>query len=333
MLALAGLTRAGFFSTPVLAAPNYFIRAWQTENGLPQNSVTAEVQTRDGYLWLGTYSGLARFDGVRFTVFNDSNMPELRDSRVTSLFEAGDGTLWIGHESGEVTWYKNGRFQTMTVPAAWEDGKIHDIGTDEAGDIWLLNEEGLLARLRDGLVLTPPAGTVAKLVEMARSRSGTIWVLHDGRVSVLERGRLTALPTNEAFANDSVQGIGASQDGGLWVVNGGRLMEWKDNQWAKDMGPSPWGGSSIHALIETQSGILAAGTADQGVYLIFPGAPGNGLHFSRTNGFSSDWVNSLMEDGEGNLWAGTGGGGLAVIRPSKIQTLSPPDQWQGRAVL
>ena len=82
--------------------PNYFLRSWQVENGLPQNKVTAMVQTRDGYLWLGTYSGLARFDGARFTVFDDNNTPELRSSRVTSLCEGNDGTLWIGDESGRV---------------------------------------------------------------------------------------------------------------------------------------------------------------------------------------------------------------------------------------
>ena len=95
------MVAAGFF--PALAAPpNYFTRTWQVEQGLPQNKVTAVMQTRDGYLWLGTYNGLARFDGVRFTVFNDNNTPELRSSRITSLFETADGTLWIGTESGDV---------------------------------------------------------------------------------------------------------------------------------------------------------------------------------------------------------------------------------------
>ena len=96
------MVAAGFFSA-LAAPPDYFTRTWQVEQGLPQNKVTAVVQTHDGYLWVGTYNGLARFDGIRFTVFNDNNTPGLRSSRVTSLFEAGDGTLWIGTESGDVS--------------------------------------------------------------------------------------------------------------------------------------------------------------------------------------------------------------------------------------
>ena len=333
LLALGGLAGGGMFSTPVFAAPNYLIRVWQVENGLPQNSVTALAQTRDGYLWLGTYSGLARFDGVRFTVFNDSNTPELRDSHVTSLFEADNGTLWIGHENGEVTWYKNGRFQTMEALAGWEDPTIHGLGTDEAGEVWLLNEDGLLARLKDGLILTPQAGAAAKMAAMTRSRNGIIWILRNGKVSQLEHGQLTALPADETFANNSVQGIGASQDGGLWVVNEGRIRKWKDNQWTGNREPTPWGASSVPAFIETQKGTLVAGTANHGIHLVFPDASGNEVHFGRTNGFPSDRVLSLLEDDEGNLWAGTSGGGLAMLRPRKIQTIEPPDRWQGRAVL
>src|ERR1035441_7050139 len=74
----------------------YATHHWLREDGLPQNAVTAVVQTRDGFIWIGTYSGLARFDGVRFTEF-DSSTPGLASSRVTSLFESNDGALWIGH--------------------------------------------------------------------------------------------------------------------------------------------------------------------------------------------------------------------------------------------
>ena len=106
VLALAFIL-AGFF--PCAAAPNYYCaRVWQTEQGLPQNAVTAIVQTRDGYVWVGTYSGLARFDGVHFQVFENGTTPELRSSRVTSLYEDGDGNLWIGHETGELLCFSGG---------------------------------------------------------------------------------------------------------------------------------------------------------------------------------------------------------------------------------
>src|SRR5882724_8200769 len=76
---------------------------WPVEDGLQQNAITAIVQSRAGYLWLGTYHGLARFDGIKFTIFDSSHTPGLNNSRVTSLYEDSDGMIWIGHETGEVT--------------------------------------------------------------------------------------------------------------------------------------------------------------------------------------------------------------------------------------
>ena len=315
------------------APPNYFIRTWQVESGLPQNKVTAVVQTRDGYLWLGTYSGLARFDGVNFTIFDDNNTPELHGSRVTSLFEAADGTLWIGDESGQVTQYKNGQFKAVDIHPIWNGGKIYDIAADEAGDIWLLNESGQLARVKDGLVLTPEPGTASKLVDLARSANGTIWVARDGRVSALEHGQLHPLDLNGAAAtNTYVMGIGTSRDGGLWVAADSRVRKWQDGKWVEDLGLTPWEASPVTRWVETQKGVLAAGTADRGLYLLFPGQNEKPLHFDHAGSFPSDWVISLWEDREGNLWSGTGAG-LVVVRPNNVETISPPDQWQGRAVL
>jgi ligand-binding sensor domain-containing protein/signal transduction histidine kinase len=320
----------GIFAGLAAGTPNYFIRTWQVEDGLPQNKVTAVLQTPDGYLWLGTYDGLARFDGVRFTIFDENNTPELRSSRVTSLFEAADGALWIGDESGQVTQYKNGKFLAVPFHPKWSGGKIYDITADEAGDVWLLNEAGELARVRDGLVLSPEAGTVAKVIGLARSPDGKIWVARDGRVSVLEHGQLHAVEFNETTGY--VQGIGASRDGGLWVASDGQIRKWKDGQWVQDLGDAPWGQSIITRLTETKSGVLAAGTANLGLYLIFPEASKNFLHFDRAGGFPSDWVISLWEDREGNMWSGTGAG-LVMMRPNNVETISPPDQWKGRAVL
>jgi signal transduction histidine kinase/ligand-binding sensor domain-containing protein len=318
---------AGFFSAP--AAPNYFTRTWQVEQGLPQNKVTAVVQTRDGYLWAGTYSGLARFDGIHFTVFDDNNTPELRGSRVTSLFEAGDGTLWIGTESGDISQYKDGHFAAVPLHANWSGGKIYAITADDTGDVWLLNDAGELARARDGKVLSPPSGLVSRVLCLALGRDGTVWIEREGVVSALKNGRLTA----GLATNDYVQGFCAARGGGFWVASNGGIRKWKNGEWTADLGAAPWGWNVVPNFMETSFGALAGGTSDSGLWLVFPGqtnAPA--LHFDRTNGLPSDWVISLCEDREKNLWCGTGAG-LVVIRPNNVETVSPPDKWNGRPVL
>ena len=140
--------------------------------------------------------------------------------------------LWIGDENGQVTQYKDGKFKAVPCHPAWSAGKIYDIATDAVGDVWLLNEAGELARVRDERVLKPEAGTAAKLVDMTRSADGTIWVARDGRVSSLDHGQLHPLDWDEAGTNYNtyVMGIGASRDGGLWVaVDGGiRKMEGRE---------------------------------------------------------------------------------------------------------
>jgi len=327
-------TAAGFF--PALATvPNYFTRVWQVEQGLPQNKVTAVVQTRDGYLWVGTYNGLARFDGVRFTVFNDNNTPELRSSRITSLFETADGTLWIGAESGDVSQYKDGHFAAVPLRANWSGGKIYSISSDEAGDVWLMNETGELARLRDGQVLNPTAGVIAKVVTQTRSANGQIWVDREGRVSLLKQGQLQpvgfAATTPQTYPY--IQGIAASRDGGLWVACNGGIRKWKDDQWVADLGVAPWGWDVVANFAETSAGVLAAGTSGEGLWLFFTDRPNTpALHLDRTNRLPSDWVISLWEDREKNLWCGTGSG-LVVVRPNNLETISPPDNWKSRPVL
>src|SRR5208283_1253346 len=331
--ALVFALAAGFSSAR--AAPNYFTRTWQVEQGLPQNKVTAVVQTHDGYLWVGTYNGLARFDGVHFTVFDDNNPPELRSSRVTSLFEAADGTLWIGTESGDVSQYKDGRFASVPLRANWNDGKIYAITADDAGDVWLMNAAGALVRGRDGQVLTPSVGVITNVVALARSANGQIWVDREGWVSVLKHGQLQFLEfgATTPATYPYIQGIAASRDGGLWVACDGRIKKWRDGKWIADLGAAPWGLNIVANFLETSTGVLAGGTSSDGLWLVFTDQMNTpAVHLDHTNGLPSDWVISLWEDGEKNLWCGSGAG-LVVIRPNNLETISPPDKWKNCPVL
>ena len=83
-----------------------------------QGTVPAMLQSREGYLWLGTYHGLVRFDGVRYQVFDASNAPGLTNGVITSLYEDGQGALWIGHETGDLTRLSAGVFQAVKLGAS-----------------------------------------------------------------------------------------------------------------------------------------------------------------------------------------------------------------------
>jgi len=315
------------------AATDYVVRGWNVEDGLPENTVSAVVQTRDGYLWLGSYGGLVRFDGVKFTVFNNDNAPEMHDNAVTSLFESDDGTLWIGHEAGGLTRLKDGCFEAASIPKSAELGKIVAIASDETGDVWAMSQDGKLARVRDGTVLSPQPGPSTYLVTLTRSPRGTIWLTRNGVVFELSHGKLDMLQGAIQATNGLVQGLCASADGGLWVASEERLRKWRDGRWILDLGVAPWGSAAVHKLLETKEGWLAGATDELGCFLIGVDGPAKITHFCRTNGFPSDWSISLCEDHEGGLWVGTGGAGVILVREKRVHTPAPPDQWQGRAVL
>ena len=96
-----------------LSSNEYARKVWRIEDGLPQNRIRSLAQTRDGYLWIGTSEGLARFDGSRFTVFDRSNTPALGDDGILALRVAADGTLWVGTEGGGLVMYRAGKFRNF----------------------------------------------------------------------------------------------------------------------------------------------------------------------------------------------------------------------------
>ena len=311
--------------------PPYVIRTWRTDDGLPQNAVTSVVQTKDGYLWIGTYSGLARFDGVHFKVFNSANTPALRSGRVTSLFEDPAGTLWIGSEIGELTAYDPGsHFRAIDIGVAWGRREIIAIVLDQAGEMWVADAEGMLMRLKDGLRLEPKSGNAINLVNISSDSRGNIWVLRNGMASALEQGRLIPQFGGDP-TNMYVQGICSSRQGGVWAASDGKLQRQNPSLTTNSYGAAPWNMVPLMVLLETSTGMLVAGTQDHGLFIVRPG--GAVLNLCHSNGLPTDWISCLCEDREGNLWMGTGGNGLIMVRPGNVTVLDAPDQWQGRPVL
>ncbi len=303
---------------------------WQASENWQQTAITAVLQARSGYLWLGTYHGLVRYDGVRFTVYDPGNTPELRNGLVTSLFEDAEGVLWIGHETGQLTRFAYHRFTTLPLPEHWPGGAIDAMGTDEQGDLWLLSDRGVLVRARDGHSVPVPGGaTASQKPLLAREAAGKLWTICNGTVSLLAHGQLAPFSFPGAQPGDYYERGFAARDGGLWFLQNSQLRHWHDGEWDSEIIACP-NLKGVTCLLETRSGTLAAGTLREGLFLLRQGEPT--CHFARTNGLSHDWVRALCEDAEGNLWVGTAIG-LDQLRPRVLQTLNAPDGWQGCAVL
>jgi len=115
----------------------YDVRVWQTDEGLPQNSVNAIAQTSDGYLWVGTREGLARFDGLRFTVVEDVAVPYLRGAAINALYVTRDDSLWIASESNGLTRLKDGSFTQFLKPDGLPDNQIHSPPSRPSSRHWI----------------------------------------------------------------------------------------------------------------------------------------------------------------------------------------------------
>src|SRR5436305_846500 len=120
ILILLACAVSGALALDPRKSPTQYSRTtWNQERGLPHDTIRAITQTGDGYLWLGTDEGLARFDGYEFVVFNKSN-GDLPDNSITALTAANDGSLWIGTQNG-LTQYRDGRFRTFTTKQGLPD--------------------------------------------------------------------------------------------------------------------------------------------------------------------------------------------------------------------
>ncbi|HUS37087.1 MAG TPA: two-component regulator propeller domain-containing protein, partial [Verrucomicrobiae bacterium] len=145
-LLFAALTASA--ATDRRAAARYLVDSWQTDQGLPQNSVISMTQSHDGYLWLATFNGLVRFDGVRFTVFNSHNTPALDSSRIVRLWEDNANRLWVGTESGGLIRRDKAIFERVQTPG--QPAQLNAICNGSSpGEVWLTLTDGRLLRFRD----------------------------------------------------------------------------------------------------------------------------------------------------------------------------------------
>jgi signal transduction histidine kinase/ligand-binding sensor domain-containing protein len=323
----------GCLLLPAAASPQFTIAQWRSDTISPQNAVITAViaitQTRDGYLWLGTPDGLLRFDGVRFTTFNEGNTPGLKSGSVVKLFEDSRTNLWIGTDTGEVLLVKDGKVQEVGIGRGTREGRLTSISEDPSGAVWLYTADGYLGQYVDGKLESwqVTANYNSNRRSMVVDTSGTLWIGTDFILHRLRPNPKSSPGDVPAIAYTSLRVaqldfLLASPRGGYWRFANGRIQKWRDAGLVEGYDwPYPWNTNStpIRAACEDQQGNLVVGTGGEGIFWFDP--QGKHVQFTSTTSLSSDTILSLCMDRQGDLWVGTDGQGLIRVRRKVFEVL------------
>jgi signal transduction histidine kinase/ligand-binding sensor domain-containing protein len=333
-------------STPLA---NYGRQTWGMENGLPQNTVQALVQTRNGFVWLGTEVGLVRFDGNSFAVFDKNSTPALPGNDVRCLLETKDGALWIGTSEGLGRW-KDGVVTAFTTKDGLPGNGIRALGQDHWGLLWVYTDAGLVRQngerfapageWRPGTVITavtsrggvsiwidvtPDSGNDWRqlAVQAGLSKDGIEFYAGMNSESMAVGSKSTLLlgsgsgitkrlTSGKELPGSRIQVLLADRESSLWIGTNGGLARWAEGKVQRLPVTDPLATASVLTLMEDHEGNLWVGTETGGLHIL---RDQRFRTIGAREGLSSDATTAVVEDNAGTLWVGTNGGGLNAIRP------------------
>jgi len=287
----------------------FSVAAWQIDAGLPHNLIQGIAQTPDGYLWLATQEGLARFDGVRFAVFDRRSTAAMSANDVETIYVTRDGSLWVGVYGGRLLRYQNGTFRSYSSREGLASATISALAEDAHGDLWIGTDGDGLYRFHDGAFtrFTEKDGLIDDSIRcLIGDREGGVWIgtptglgHHGGAFESFvlpQRERHSAV---SALTFDATGRLWIGTDGdGLYRLAGGRLVS--DRVALHD--------NHIRAILSDRQGSVWIGT-DRGLHRV---RDGRVEVLSRAEGLGTDTIRAVFEDREGSLWVG--GVGLVQIK-------------------
>lgn len=325
-------------------------RAWQTDQGLPHDSVVAILQTSDGYLWVGTRRGLARFDGVRFTMLDElkplkneciyslcedkhralwiatenglfrfvggilshfGKADGLVDDRARAVCESQDGSLWVG-TAGGVSQLKDGKFHNFTPKEGLPHPVVRALSVDSRGSVWAATALGL-GCIRDGVLTKPemPADWAKAVRFVCVDREDTVWVgTYMGLFRKKENGWDYFDKDHYPLSDNFVNTVYPDRAGRLWIGTYGGLNWWKDGTFRTELTGEGAAYDLVNAFCEDREGNLWVGSKEGLIQL----RPRPFTAVTKQQGLAYNNVMSVVQNRAGMFICATWGAGLFMFQ-------------------
>ena len=302
-------------------------RNYTTTDGLPGMTIPKILQDKKGYIYLGTYDGLVRFDGVEFTSFSRNTDSKYEFASARSIFQDSKDNLWVGHNDEGVTCFRaDGSLAKWTVDDGLPNNKVNDICEDSEGNIWIGTASGLCYLTPAGKI-EEPAG-LAELgeekilvIHLYKDDSSRIWVSTGSADSlfVWENGRLGRFTGIHSVEHPAIRVVTQARDGTLcFGVDPHSVITLKDGKERVLYAGHPTKKeTAISSILEDSRGNFWIGT-DAGIAIV---SHGSTIFYGKEDGLPDDVVNGIIEDQEGNIWSCFNRGGVQKLSAGRFRTV------------
>ena len=267
-------------------------QTWGTEEGLPQSSVHSVAQTPDGYLWIATEGGLARFDGTSFTIFDHTDESAFHSDDICCLADRGAAGLWIGTSDGVVR-RTDGRFERYGEANGLPSTTVLSLRSDAGGDL-LVETTGGWARLESNRFVS----IAAPASEMMHGPDGASWEFTAQTVTATAHGATHVWRAGQELPRGRIATVSVDREGFAWIaMNVGLYVADSVTMAVKPV--AALGGNSVLSVSEDAEGDHWVGTETTGLHVL------RRLAFRSESGLAGVAVTSVAQAKDGSMWVGT----------------------------